>query len=67
MPKIIELLESLKEEKGVCWALTDGWEVVVYKHNSEKDECDVTEFHCTDRCSVLEELMEHYGVKDESP
>ena len=58
---IIEFLEENKHKK-LSYALTDGYEVIIGTPGIDGDQ-----LLCTDIHSILHELMQHYGLKDESP
>lgn len=69
MSKLIEFLEKTKTDKRkLAYAVTDGWEVLIYdpkiiNENSTK-ECNLL---TTDIYDVLHSLMKHYGLEDQSP
>ena len=63
MSKLIDFLKSSKEdEKQLAYALTDGWEVLIYDPKEEGKILLDTDLH-----SVLHDTMRHYGLEDQSP
>ena len=58
---IIEFLEENKN-KTLSYALTDGYEVIIGTPGIDGDR-----LLCTDIHSILKELMQHYGLENESP
>jgi hypothetical protein len=59
---IIEFLERNRNRK-LSYALTDGYNVVI----CEPPGIDGKPILNTDIHSVLDELMKHYGLENESP
>jgi len=58
---IIEFLEEDRHKK-LSYALTDGYEVIICEPGIDGETLLTTDIH-----SILEELMEHYGLENESP
>ena len=66
MSELIEFLETIKNSKDkFSYALTDGWEVIIWKGQEDGEDSEtilVTDIH-----SVLRDIMSHYNLKDHSP
>ena len=66
MTEQMELIKFLENRRmsgeNLGYALTDGYEVVIFNLDDEETNIYVSDIH-----SVLGELMEHYGLEDHSP
>jgi hypothetical protein len=66
MSKLIEFLETIKNsEYDYSYALTDGWEVVIWK--GREDNADDEILFTTDIHSVLRDIMSYHDIEDYTP